>query len=393
MAKKIDKNISKWSNLFGPQLGKEKDNPSKMEKPDFLKQYDISQLNYPMNLFSAEVPVGPYVMFYINVSSEAKITSLTGNAEFIDDFDHSTRKTGAARRMARKEGFTAEGAFLTSGVIATGLVGGIAGVSAGGASFASVALAAAASSTQGLSFNKPQKRLKEAIALHMPNNLGIRYSVDYSTDSAAGFLGAMKIGKAGVDFVKGAVGSISNAVTSESVSATDAAKNIVAQGKTQFSNASSALAATALENIPGGKVISNVAGVAANPMMQSTFNGVNSREFELDYVFYPKDETELDQIHRIIKTFKGNMLPEYKGSDEFLFVYPSEFDIVYYMGGLENEYLHKHTSCVLTNMTVNYTPDSVYTYFNKNGAPTKIIMTLAFRELDIVTKEDVQDGY
>lgn len=387
------KKISKWSNLIGPALGKEKDNPSKQEKPDFLKQYDISQLNYPMDLFSAEIPVGPYVMFYININSEAKISSLTGNAEFIDDFDHSTRKTGAARRMARKEGFTAEGAALTSAIVATGILGGIGGMTAGGASLGAVGVGAAAMREQGISFNKPQKRLKEAIALHMPNNLNIRYSVDYSTDSSAAFLGAMKTGLAVADFAKGAVGAIGDAIKKDDVSASDAAKKIVNVGKTQFGNASSALAATALEAMPGGKTISNIAGVSANPMLQSTFNGVNPREFEIDYVFYPKSDVELDQIHRIIKTFKGNMLPEYKGASEFLFVYPSEFDIVYYMGGLENEYLHKHTSCVLTNMTINYTPDSVYTYFNANGAPTKIIMTLSFREIDIITKEDVQDGY
>lgn len=388
MAKK-----SKWSNLVGPFIGKEKDNPSKKEKPDFLKQYDISQLNYPMNLFSPEVPIGPYVMFYINVSSEAKISSITGKAEFIDDFDHSTRKTGAARRMARKEGYTIEGAMLTSGVVAAGLLGGIGGMTAGGASLGATLVGAAAINNQGLSFNKPQKRLKEAIALHMPNNLNIRYQANYSTDDAALFLGTMKMGMAGVDFAKGAVSSVVDAVTKDTTSAMDAAKDIVAKGKTQFSNASGAMAATALEMMPGGKTISNIAGIAANPMTQSVFSGVEPRTFEFDYVFYPKDDIELDQIHRIIKTFKGNMLPEYKDANEFLFVYPSEFDIVYYMGGLENEYLHKHTSCVLTNVTINYTPDSVYTYFNTNGAPTRIQMSLAFRELDIVTKKDVQDGF
>jgi hypothetical protein len=90
------------------------------------------------------------------------------------------------------------------------------------------------------------------------------------------------------------------------------------------------------------------------------------------------------------------MHPEFKGAGELLFIYPSEFDIVYYTNGSENKNIHKHTSCVLTEMSVNYTPNGVFnTFFESKtggGMPTQINVNLTFRELQILNKELVKGG-
>ena len=77
--------------------------------------------------------------------------------------------------------------------------------------------------------------------------------------------------------------------------------------------------------------------------------------------------------------------------NEFLYLYPSEFDITYYTGGMENPHLHKHTSCVLEEMTVNYTPNGNFAVFS-NGMPTQINVSLTFKELQILSKETVAGG-
>ena len=85
------------------------------------------------------------------------------------------------------------------------------------------------------------------------------------------------------------------------------------------------------------------------------------------------------------------MHPEFKDANNFVYIYPSEFDVMYYQGGQENTNLHKHTSCVLTEMNVNYTPNGNFTTF-ANGMPTQINVTLAFRELALLTKDKVKEG-
>jgi hypothetical protein len=86
------------------------------------------------------------------------------------------------------------------------------------------------------------------------------------------------------------------------------------------------------------------------------------------------------------------MHPEYKDTNAFLYVYPSEFDIFYYHGSQENLNVHRHTSCVLTEMNVNYTPQGRFNAFD-DGTPAQINMVLTFKELAPLTKERIQDGF
>jgi hypothetical protein len=83
------------------------------------------------------------------------------------------------------------------------------------------------------------------------------------------------------------------------------------------------------------------------------------------------------------------MHPEFKSQDAFLYVYPSEFDITYYKGSEENLNIHRHTSCVLTELNVNYTPNGVFNTF-PNGMPTQINLTMSFKELMLLSKETIE---
>jgi len=85
------------------------------------------------------------------------------------------------------------------------------------------------------------------------------------------------------------------------------------------------------------------------------------------------------------------MHPEFKDTNNFIYVYPSEFDVFYYQGTKENMNLHRHTSCVLQEMNVNYTPNGSFTTF-ANGMPTQINVTLSFKELALLSKEKIKDG-
>jgi hypothetical protein len=86
------------------------------------------------------------------------------------------------------------------------------------------------------------------------------------------------------------------------------------------------------------------------------------------------------------------MHPEFKDASSFIFMFPSEFDIQYYHNNEENPYLHRHTSCVLKDMNINYAPNGAFTSF-ENGAPTQINVQMTFVELAILTKDQIVQGY
>ena len=80
----------------------------------------------------------------------------------------------------------------------------------------------------------------------------------------------------------------------------------------------------------------------------------------------------------------------YTDTDSFLYLYPSEFDITYYTREGENRHIHRHTSCVLTELNISYAPQGNFNVF-ANGMPTQINITLSFKELAIPTKESIKD--
>ena len=138
-------------------------------------------------------------------------------------------------------------------------------------------------------------------------------------------------------------------------------------------------------NVPGADAVQAMAGVAPNPKKEQIFKNMDFRTFQYDYQFFPRSMEESANIRNIINTFRYHMHPEFKDDDGFLYIYPGEFEIYYYMGDSENPFVHKHTSAVLKEVNVNYTPQGQFTSFD-NGAPTQINMTLSFQELSILTK-------
>ena len=140
-------------------------------------------------------------------------------------------------------------------------------------------------------------------------------------------------------------------------------------------------------------MLAKATGTAANPKKEQIFSQVDYRTFTFNYQFAPRNETEAAAVREIIYQFKLHMHPEFKkGSNQFLYVYPSEFDIFYYQNGKENMNIHRHTSCVLEHMAISYTPNGIMSTFD-DGMPTHINLSLQFKELALLTKESIMEGY
>jgi hypothetical protein len=131
-------------------------------------------------------------------------------------------------------------------------------------------------------------------------------------------------------------------------------------------------------------------GTAMNPFREQIFQNVQTRTFNFDYKFLPRSETEAQAVQRIIKMFKFHMHPELSAGGLF-YIYPSEFNIVYYYKGKENPHINKISTCVLQSMNVDYGGQQFGSFYD--GSPTEINMRLGFVELEVLTKERVNIGY
>ena len=213
-------------------------------------------------------------------------------------------------------------------------------------------------------------------ALHIPNQLQIRYGTQWSEEDTSTALMLPLLGDA-------AMKALGNVATGNWGGPSPNGQSMGA-----------GVAALGLSGaVPGTNagVVSAGTGLAFNPRKEQVFKGVDFRTFQFDYQFFPRSESESRNVLNIIKMFKLHMHPEYKDTNKFLYIYPSEFDISYFANGIENSAIHKHTSCVLTEMSVNYTPNGQFTSF-ADGTPTQINLQLTFRELAQLDKEMVQGG-
>lgn len=360
-------------------------------------EYDVSGLMYPSDLDDG-IYGGHKVIFYINVSVDSRVTrskDAVANLATVNNVQRDMRGTligeKPGQRIDTRTGNVVnnEVALTVASGTAVAAVGtpiaaklGLGGGAGAAAGLATGALAgyaamdpnksnteAGAAEEKAPRFTRPQKRLKAAIALYIPNNLQARYSVVYGEEETDKFSAVAK-----------GASEIQNAVIGKQK--LESAGNAVGIG-------AEILASIGLRNAPLGGSIGVATGIAANPKKEQAFKDVDFRSFTFEYQFSPKDSKESAAIMNIIRTFKYHMHPEFRSEDKFLYVYPSEFDIVYYKDNKENLNIHRHTSCVLTEMNLNYTPNGVFTSF-PDGMPTFISMQLTFRELQLLTKETIE---
>ena len=81
-------------------------------------------------------------------------------------------------------------------------------------------------------------------------------------------------------------------------------------------------------------------------------------------------------------------------------IFPSEFDLQFMFGGVENSWIPFASSCVLEKLDVNYGPGGETQFLKpitvkggKAPPPSEINMTLQFKETEIMTKEKINEGF
>ena len=163
-------------------------------------------------------------------------------------------------------------------------------------------------------------------------------------------------------------------------------------GKTFIEGISKAAIEIAL---PGfGGALDKGLGRSINPNAELVFESVPFRSFSFPFEFSPKNEKEKEDIQKILSMFKFHMMPEKAG--EGYLTAPAQFQITYMYRDGANMYIPKISRCALTDMSIDYSPEGVFTTFkgdDKGAAPVLTKMDLSFTEMEIMTKETIAIGH
>ena len=236
-------------------------------------------------------------------------------------------------------------------------------------------------------------RLDTAIAMYMPQQLNVTYGARYvDTEispfgAAAGEIAGDIISKATSNQDLGAAVDKASEVIQQKLPA-EFRRRLLLGGLKLLDGLGISGAREAFE-IEQGEVITE--------RMELAFKNVNRRVFTYNFKMIPKNKSEADEIRKILFAFKFNMLPEMTGGRKgYTMNFPNTFDIEYKYLDNRNEYLHKVSTCVLENMTVSYGGDRFKTFRPSPGEGAPVVETsvnLAFKELELITRERIAEGY
>ena len=253
------------------------------------------------------------------------------------------------------------------------------------------------------------KKILGSIIMQMPANIQDGNAVDYGESkmntlmgAAAGLIGSTIEGggEAISAMLKGDKEGYQNAVNNMTgeMKNTVGTDSSIMDAAAQFANvkATSAAIGALGGNVSAADLLARQTGQIFNPNMELLFNGPTLRSFNFSFKMTPRSAAEARECKNIIRSFKLNMAPKTKGtgslggSGVFLKT-PNVFELRYRKGNSDHPFLHKFKQCFLTNISVNYTAEGVYTTYD-DATPVSMTMDLTFKELEPIYDVDYDDA-
>jgi hypothetical protein len=227
-----------------------------------------------------------------------------------------------------------------------------------------------------------QRSIKETgstIGLYMPPAVNVKYNMDYS-EGEIGVVGEALYGlfKAYQD------GTLSRESFNDA--AGTGGQGLIKMGVGMIDKV-----------IPGAKdLVAIERGTIMTPRTEMMFRGIGRREFSFSFTFIPKSTQESKDVHNIVKEFKVGMTPTFKlaGSTREMTI-PDVFSIQYMHITSQNNYINKIGKCYLKSMDVTYGGDKFVTYNadDKGAPPQRTTISLAFHELEVLDRANMEDDY
>jgi hypothetical protein len=347
--------------------------PTTSLKPSQLSQTALggntyNTIHYPQELGTNRYPYS--MMIYVNANSASELgRNNNGGVQALS----GTAATDAASARGNNQGVTS----IRNNTNATGAIN-------SAINKLSSAIKGITTADFGqLDFIPSYKRLNLVIGLPIPHSIQFGSHAHYR-EASSGMLGTVihdaaneGMGQAGKDTIRaltqgaisfgaGAAASASNAFVGDSQGATP-------------------------EDIQA--LVQKMQGIAKNDRKEQVFQGMGEREFTFSWLFVPKSQDESNMIRNIIQWLKYNQYPEVKAGNGLQVILPNEFDLEFRFKAKEITGMPKITTCVLEDVSVNYTPLQKFVAFADTDNPVAIQLDLKFKELEPLVRSMVVRGY
>jgi hypothetical protein len=140
------------------------------------------------------------------------------------------------------------------------------------------------------------------------------------------------------------------------------------------------------------KLVLNRAGYVFNPQQQLLFEGIDFRTYQMSFTFSPVSREEANMVKKIIREFRRYAAPSIvREAAGMFFVPPAIFELQFKYNGQENKNLNKIEKSVITNIEVNYAPNGWAAH--NDGAPVQTTMTLSFKEIALIDRAKIEEGF
>ena len=137
-------------------------------------------------------------------------------------------------------------------------------------------------------------------------------------------------------------------------------------------------------------IFTRATGKVLNNNLELLFSGPSLRTFNYNFRFTPRDESEANEIRKIVKFFKKSIAAKRSKKKMFL-ESPHVFKLKYiFKNGGQHPFLNKIKTCACTNFTVQYAPDGSYMTYD-DGSMTSYTVSLSFGELNPIYAEDIKE--
>lgn len=350
-------------------------------------RYRVAQYSYPSGI-GVRDDMQHYIAFFINVRGKSKFNQGKGEQGFQALLDDVKVGSGQNRLDPNRTADQIKAAGTVTGFVGSGAASAISDIFKGETSLQSIPTTAAKALGKGavgavagraiatgLVESKiveadTLKRLSDVIVLHIQDKPTTNYSVNYQ-DKELGAIGGLLAGGTSATDLTETLGGTFKDLARGGVQA------IVAGVSGAFGG-------------PGGQLLELGSKQKTNSFREQFFESVDYRTFNFKHTFMPKSRVEADNVKRIIDLFKFHMHPELSNAGLF-YIYPSEFEIKYYYRNEENKYFDRISSCVLEDMNVEYGGDLFSTF--DDGKPVEVNLSLKFKELELLTKERIREGF
>ena len=370
---------------------------------DIGSKWSYSTLEYPSDI-QERSDLGHYMMFYINVADSPRSQYSTYNSmqpketETISTGDAWFGKGGSlTREVEQKQDGPQRAMRREQAYSASAGTEGWSGNKWTPGGKERVVKRKAHQGEIGERFNKQRtKRTTDSIVLYMPPIIQNTTTTAYKSTELGGM---------GMELAQRAMSAYSRVDQAQGIGGSleaiwDSIPGFMDQGIQEVEKG----IAKAVSAVIGGDAwtgLQKMSNKAENRYMEAAFDNVALRKFSYTFKFTPKNVKESFVARDIIKLFRWHMLPELPNKDDFgrYFVTPAEFDLFYMFRGDENTWLNKISTCVLTNLDVNYANGNFQTFRpiwgtgNEGAPPTEIEMKMDFMETRIITKAEVEKGF